>query len=385
MTGVRKLYLPVADNEEEAEDAFHKLCQALVIEIGQKFVKVGEAQLGDDWQKQLVVAGGVAKEIADWTSPYDPSFVFTYPLKYTNSILWRVLPNNAEFHNKYRSCRWARNRWEHRQITPSLTQLKQDLKYFYYVAQAANLSLFVALPQLLRRIDDVLSGKFEPSETIEVPLDLSKEELPEEAVKALEKDDELKIQREKARASAPVEVRPRVGGRWIGPKPSRVLKFKRQLNDLVDAETKESVKQMWGDESALQIARLKMIDPMGDIFVDEIDGALFGYKHGVGRLIGYLGKEPERDLLEVQGFGLPYSYSLTDSGITCETTGQNLSIELGDGARTLTAVLQNAVNPLDELKITTHGDLYSLTEDGPRKVARVLSNDWFANHLPTAP
>lgn len=382
MASVRKLYLPTADTEEEAEDAFHKLCQALVIELGQKFEKVGQAQLGDDWLEELVAQGGDPQEISNWTSPFDPSFVFSQPLKYNDSLLWRVLPNNAEFYNNYKSCRWARNRWEHRQISPSLEQLKKDMKYFYFVAKAAKLSLEAALPQLLQRINDVLAGTFNPATSAEEPVAVSTEETPEEVQVAVEKDDAEKTERARARTAAPAEARPRVGGRWIGPKPSRALKFKRQLNDLVDAETRESVKPLWGDEATLQIARLKMIDPMGDIYVDDSDGALFGYKHGKERLLGYLGTEPERDLTEVQGFSLPYSYSLTYEGIVCESTGENLSTVLGENARTLTAVLRKAVNPLDELKITTHGDLYSLTEHGPVKIARVAAAEWFPEQLP---
>ncbi|BDU10320.1 hypothetical protein AINA4_02410 [Aurantimicrobium sp. INA4] len=381
MVGVRKLYLPKADTEEEAEDAFHKMCQALVIELGQKFEKVGQAQLGDDWLEELVAQGGDPQEISNWTSPFDPSFVFSQPLKYHDSLLWRVLPNNAEFYNNYKSCRWARNRWEHRQISPSLEQLKKDMKYFYFVAQEAKLSIEGALPQLLQRINNILSGSFNPETSAEEPVTVSAEETSEEVQVAVEKDDAEKAERTRERTAAKSESRPRVGGRWIGPKPTRALKFKRQLNDLTDVETKESVKHLWGDEAALQIARLKMIDPMGDIFVDDSDGALFGYKHGQERLLGYLGAEPERDLSEVQGFSLPYSYSLTENGIVCESTGENLSKVLGENARTLTAVLKKAVNPLDELKITTHGDLYSLTEQGPVKIARVSSTEWFPNHL----
>lgn len=384
MAGVRKLYLPTADTEEEAEDAFHKLCQALVIELGQKFEKVGQAQIGDDWLEELVAQGGDPQEISNWTSPFDPSFVFSQPLKYHDSLLWRVLPNNAEFYNNYKSCRWARNRWEHRQISPSLEQLKKDMKYFYFVAKAAKLSLEAALPQLLQRINDVLAGTFNPATVAEEPVAVSAEQTPEEIQVAVDKDDAEKAERARERSAAPAELRPRVGGRWIGPKPSRALKFKRQLNDLVDAETKDSVKSLWGDEAGLQIARLKMIDPMGDIFVDDSDGAMFGYKHGQERLLGYLGSEPTRDLAEVQGFSLPYSYSLSDEGIVCESTGESLSKLLGDAARPLTAVLRKAVNPLDELKITTHGDLYSLTEQGPVKIARVSASEWFPGQLPSS-
>jgi hypothetical protein len=48
----------------------------------------------------------------------------------------------------------------------------------------------------------------------------------------------------------------------------------------------------------------------------------------------------------------------------------------------LTAVLNKAVNPIDEIKITTHGDLFSITEDGPVKIARVTAEQWFPGQLP---
>jgi hypothetical protein len=382
---VRKLYLPVADTEEEAEDAFHKLCQALVIELGQKFEKIGKAQIGDDWQQKLVFEGGNSEEIHNWTSPYDPSFVFSFPLKYKSSILWRILPNNAEFYSKFKSCRWSRNRWEHRSVTPSLAALKSDMEYFAYVAKEANLKLWDALPQLLERVNAILSGTY-LQDAAEVVVTIDEGDLPEEAVRAVEKDDADRLERENARdrersAEAAKYPRPRVGAVWVGPQPTRALRLKKQLNDLVDVETRQSVKAEWGEEANLQIARLKTIDPMGDLYVAD-DGALFGYKYGVARLMGYLGAEPERDLNDIQGFELPYSYTLTDSGIFCDSNNTYLSNLLGSDADLLTSVLRKAVNPLDEIKITTHGDLYSITESGPKKIARVVASDWFPGHLP---
>ena len=283
---------------------------------------------------------------------------------------------------------WARNRWEHRSGQRNLAELKSDLEAFAYVAKEANLKLWEKLPLLLTRINAILSGTFAPDATaeptagVERPTDGENAAAVEEAIK---RDDErLEEERERYRQreqNLAAQKRPRVGGKWIGDKPERALKLKPQLNDLVDASTRESVKAEWSEEAPLQIARLKMIAPMGDLFVAS-DGAIFGYKHGVARLMSYLGPEPERDVSEIQGFELPYSYSLSERGIFCDSNNTYLSQSRGDEAQLLTAVLRKAVNPLDEVKITTHGDLYSITESGPKKIARVVASDWFPGHLP---
>jgi hypothetical protein len=379
----RTLYLPKADTAVEAEDAFHKVRQAFVREIANRFIRVGKAQIGDDWQAQIVREVATDDEIAKWTSPFDPSFVFSFPLSYPNAIVWRVLPRTPAFFFNYKKCRWVRNRWEHQQLEPSLQALREDLKFYVLAAAEADMEIQDALAQLVQRINSILDGTYSPNTAAEAAIPLPAQPDEDEARVAEEKEDAERLERERERERLKVShARPRVGGAWIGPRPTRALKLKKQLNDLVDAETRQSVKHAWGDDAPLQIARLKMIDPMGDIFVDNTDGALFGFKHGEGYLLGYLGPEPERDLNEVQGFVLPHSYSLAEQGLLCETTSTYLNDVAADNARALTAVLRKAVDPLDELKITTHGDLFSLTEHGPVKVVRVQASDWFPGQLP---
>jgi hypothetical protein len=384
MPPARRLYLPIADTEEEAEDAFRKMSQALVIELGARFDVLGRAQLGDQWVKQLVSQGHSTEERRDWKSAYDPSFVFGEPIRYHQSLLWRVLPNNFEFRNQLKACRWARNRWEHRQNALSLQQLNLDLEPYEYVAQALGLELSKVLPKLRERIDAVLGGAFVADEATQPSsLEAGAADVPVEAEEAMEEDERQHVERvAKREAEAKKYPRPRVGGVWIGPKPARALTFRRQLNDLADAVTRESVKSSWGDQATINIARLKMIDPMGDLYVDDADGALMGYKFGEARLLGYLGPEPTRDLAEIQGFVLPRSYSLRDDEVWDETANLSLTTELGDSAEALTAVLTKAVNPIDEIKVTTHGDLFSITEDGPVKIARVTAEQWFPGQLP---
>jgi hypothetical protein len=385
MPPARRLYLPVADTEEEAEVAFRQVSQALVIELGTRFDVLGRAQLGPNWVRELVSSGHSVEEKRDWRSAFDPSFVFGEPIRYHHSILWRILPNNFEFKNKLKDCRWARNRWEHRQTTPSLQQLKADLDPYEYVAQALDLELSKVLPKLRERIDAVLGGSFVANEATQPSsVEAGAGEVPVEAEEAMEEDERQHVERvAKREAEAKKYPRPRVGGVWIGPKPTRALTFRRQLNDLADAVTRESVKAAWGDQASINIARLKMIDPMGDLYVDDADGALMGYKFGEARLLGYLGQEPARDLAEIQGFVLPRSYSLRDGEVWDETANLSLTTELGDSAVALTAVLNKAVNPIDEIKVTTHGDLFSITEDGPVKIARVTAEQWFPGQLPT--
>jgi hypothetical protein len=384
MPPARRLYLPVSDSAEEAEDAFRKMCQALVIELGQRFNVIGLNQIGEGWVEQIVSEGHDEKEVRDWRSPFDPSFVFGEPIRYPNSLVWRALPKNFKTKQLLKDCRWARNRWEHHDLEPSLTQLRQDIKPFAELAFVANLGLKEALPSLLKRIDEVLTGDFNmQNDIVEESIAAGIEDIPVEAEVEVAKDDREHLVRQAKRdADAKRYPRPRVGGAWIGPRPEKALQFRRQLSDVVDLATGTSVKSRWGDDAKLQIARLKLIDPMGDIYLDEKDDALFGYKFGVGYLLGYLGPEPTRDQSEVQGFALPYSFFLEDNDLHQVGADETLSSQFGEPAGTLIAVLMKAVNELDEIKITTHGDLYSITEDGIVKIARVQAKDWFPGQLP---
>jgi hypothetical protein len=384
MPPARRLHLPIADTAEEAEDAFRKMCQAMVIELGQRFDTVGQNQIGADWVEHIVATGHSGDEVKDWHSPFDPSFVFGEPIKYPNSIVWRALPRNLRTKDLLKSCRWARNRWEHQRQAPTLAQLKQDMRPFAELAFDAGLELRLALPALLERINAVLTGSFDAQvETIEETIAVGIDEIPAEAQAEVEKDDLEHLARQAQREEdARQYPRPRVGGAWVGPRPDKALQFRRQLNDLVDLKSNTSVKSKWGDDAKLQISRLKLIDPMGDLFLDESDGALFGYKYGTGFLLGYLGKEPVRDPSDVQGFALPHSFYMENGDLFQFDTNVSLRSLLGDSAATLLAVLNKAVNELDEIKITTHGDLFSITEDGIVKIARVEAKDWFPGQLP---
>jgi hypothetical protein len=386
MPPARRLHLPTEDSREEAEDAFRKMCQALVIELGDRFDQVGRHQIGTDWVKQIVSVGHDEKERQNWKSPYDPSFVFGEPIGYSSSIVWRAIPKNAAVHGLLVKCRWARNRWEHNAITPSLSQLREDMTYFAGIAKEANLGLGEGLPALQERVDQILNGTFavdpdvNPGESEGSPTGTPSDPAIDEEI---EKDDRAHRAREAERvAAAQRQSRPRIGGVWNGPLPERALQFRRQLNDLVDAQTKTSVKGKWGEDAKLQIARLKLIDPMGDLYVDDADGALFGYKHGVGYLLGYIGSEPERDPREIQGFAMPDSYYMDEGDLYQVSTRKTLSSQRGETAMPLLAVLRKAVNELDEIKITTHGDLFSITEEGIVKIARVAAEDWFPGQLP---
>jgi len=381
----RRLYLPVADNAEEAEDAFRKMCQALVIELGQRYDVVGRNQIGDDWVKRVVSQGHTEAEMHDWKSPFDPSFVFSEPIRYPNSIVWRALPNVFRTKQLLKACRWARNSWEHRTVVPSLGQLRIDMQPFAELSKDASLELRSALPSLLKRIDEIMSGNFDeiatpPDQAVPVGGD----EIPVEAEAEIEKDDrEHRARQARREADERKYPRPRVGGAWVGPRPEKALQFRRQLNDLVDKTTGSSVKSKWGDEAKLQIARLKLIDPMGDLYVDEGDGAIFGYKYGVAYLLGYLGPEPTRNPAEVQGFSLPFSYYLENGDLFQVGASASLNAQLGDTAKPLIAVLTKAAQEFDEIKVTTHGDLFSVTDEGILKIARVEAKDWFPGQLPS--
>ena len=381
MKQARTLHLPSANTAEEAEATYDKALRSLVIELGTHFDISAKPVLGPDWFTDLMSSGHTEEETRQWKSKYDPGFVFGEVLNYPDSPLRLTLPADSGFFFSFKKSRQIRNAWAHNFGEFGLSRLYVDLQHFKAVALGANLPVGNALNPVIARIAAILNGTYlaELEDTIEITL--ATESDPDEAEAALERE-------ASGRKAAEAEEntkrqnfkRPRIGGRWLGDKPSRALRIQERLHDIVDRQTGVSIRHELGTQANEKIDRWLRPKPLGDLFVDT-DGAVLGYIQGEPYLMGFMGEQPERNVNEIEGFVLKYSYALEDGDIREEESGKLLSaVAIGDTSQ-LRAVIRKAVNPLDEVKITTHGDLFSYTDNGPVKIMRVPKELWFPGEL----
>lgn len=374
-----KLYLPTQNSVLEARKAYDAVLMMVVLEFGGYLDNLCKAELGDRWFDQLMSEGHAVDEVEKWTSIYDPSALFGEPIKYPQSPVWQFLPNTDAFYQKLKKCRHVRNSWAHNYFKYDLTHLQFDIQHFRGLAEALNLPAAKPLIGLGVRIKKVLDGEFVANaDTLEEREAATQSaQIPVEAQQALAAALEQEAEHERAAAEAEArEPRPRIGGRWIGEKPKRALRTIPRLNDIVDRITNVSVRTELGPDADAEIARWLAPKPLGDLFVDT-DGAVQGHIQGEPFLLGYLGQTPQRNRDEIEGFVLPASYTVDDGDIRDEATRRMLSTACAADTSQLRAVIAAAVNPYDELKITTHGDLFAYTDDGPVKVVRVPAELWF--------
>lgn len=381
MIQARTLHLPKVNTPEEAETTYDKALRSLVIELGTLFDTGAKPVLGENWFKELMASGHTPEEERQWLSKYDPGFVFGEILNYPDSPLRMMLPANSGFLFSYKKSRQIRNAWAHNFGEFGLSKLYVDLQHFKNVGIGAGLPIGNALNPVIARISAILNGTFVevPEEPASIPVTTDPE--PQEAADAFEREEE---ERQKAQVLQETEQkrhkRPRIGSRWVGPKPERALRIQERLQDIVDRQTGISIKTELGDDAEIKVSRWLRPKPLGDLFVDK-DGAVLGYIQGEPYLMGYMSNDHDRDISQIEGFVLKYSYSFENDDVIDEESHQKLSAVSAKNTDKLRAVIKAAVNPLDEIKITTHGDLFSYTDNGPVKILRVEPELWFPGQL----
>lgn len=381
MIPARTLYLPKSNTPEEAETTYDKALRSLVIELGTLFDTTATPVLGENWFVELMSVGHTDDERSKWLSKYDPGFVFGEVLNHPESPLRMMLPADSGFLFSYRKSRQIRNAWAHNFGEFGLSKLYVDLQHFKNVGLGAGLAVGNALNPVIARISAILNGTFEEFPNAPVSVEVTTTPDPQEAQDAFDREEE---ERQKAQVIQENErkkhKRPRIGGRWVGPKPERALRIQERLKDIVDRQTGVSIRAELGDDAELKISRWLRPKPLGDLFVDS-DGAVLGYIQGEPYLMGYMSNDHDRDISQIEGFVLKYSYSVENGDVIEEESNQRLSELPGVDTKKLRAVINAAVDPLDEIKITTHGDLFSYTDRGPVKILRVEPKLWFPGQL----
>jgi hypothetical protein len=151
--------------------------------------------------------------------------------------------------------------------------------------------------------------------------------------------------------------RPPIGQEWKGELGARKLSLIRPTGDLYDVGAKRSVKsELLPDPDAKIISWLAIMPIGGEVYVAE-DGAVAAFVHGVMRLIGYMGLEPDVAAHELRGFFTLEDFVVKNGSIeSAEFETEPLIIDLLEGFEL--RALDGAF-----VRCTTYGDVAYYEEE----------------------
>lgn len=354
-----KLQLPTADVPAQVYGTIFPVLASIGYELGARYDQTLKVSHGENWFKDLQ-----AQREITYQSMFDPAFVLAEPYHYSNSPTRAFLPATQDFYQLLKRARLIRNSWAHLNVEPSFASLEKDLKLLQKFCHDADLGLTEFIKQARTRIRDIVERGWVPIGVQENTREMQAEIDRLQALMSGLKADQVKVQQEAA-AKELIEVerriakqeRPAIGQEWKGNLGSRKLMLIRQTGDLYDVDAKRSVKNELLPEPDVKIANWLAIMPIGgDVYVSE-DGAMAAFVHGVMRLIGYMGLEPEVAEHELRGFFTLEDFVVKNGEIeSAEFETEPLKVELLNGFEM--RAMDGAI-----VRSTTYGDVAYYEEE----------------------
>jgi hypothetical protein len=296
----------------------------------------------------------------------DPRFLLKEAV-YKDSELRLVVPRVKQtgWDDSAKTLNKTLNSWSHQKLEPTADAFLRLLVQMEAVAQPLGLeALCASLDELIERTKQIRNGVWVP----EGPETKVPEDAGTYASEVVEKVEEVK-------------QRPPVGHEWIGEPGDRIVDLSKATRDVY--ENGASIRAELGENADEKITSWLRYYPLGGRLRIDTDGAVLGFKQGVGYLIGWLGEEPGVKPEESRGFYLPHEYEFVPTDILDVQTGERLSkvaVEPIDWVlNTLTrhSVPFNAV-----LNMTIYGDLVYVLENGEEyKIVTLHKDVWFPGQL----
>ena len=300
-----------------------------------------------------------------YEDPNDPRFLLS-EATYWDSELRLVVPEvkqNWDIHAK--KLAKTLNAWSHQKYEPTAAIFLNLLVELEATAQPLNLKpLLLVLDQLIDRTKQIKNGVWVPvGPAAQVSPDA--DNYATEVVKKVEE----------------VKQRPPVGHEWIGEPGNRVVELNRATRDVY--ENGISIKSELGPDAEEKITSWLRYYPLGGRLRIDTDGAVLGFKQGVGYLIGWLGEEPGVNKDEARGFYLPHEYEFVPTDIRDVQTGELLSnVALQPIDWILNELVLSGIPLGAVLNMTIYGDLVFTTEAGNElKILNVHKDIWFPGQL----
>lgn len=259
------------------------------------------------------------------------------------------------------------NSWSHQKLEPTADAFLNLLVQMEAVAQPLGLEdLCGGIDELIERTKQIRNGVWQPTgpET-NVP-----EDAGNYANEVVEKVEEVK-------------QRPPVGHEWIGDPGTRIVDLSKATRDVY--ENGASIRTELGENAEEKITSWLRYYPQGGKLRIDTDGAVLGFKQGVGYLIGWLGDEPDVKPEESRGFYLPHEYEFVPTDIIDVQTGERLSQVAAEPIDWVLDALTKVRLPFNAvLNMTIYGDLVYVRENGEEaKIVTLHKDVWFPGQLVT--
>lgn len=358
---MKKLNLPVADEPEIVAGISYSLSQRFGEELGEYIHNIYVSDNQPDWFHQLRLWRESQHHPFVFDDFRDPRFILTEQLK-EDSPLRQIIPGwNHTWLNNGSALRKKLNTWSHHRANPSIQNLKTLAELM--VTLVSGFEMESDTRALISRCKAILNGSFVPN-----PVDAIEQtpEVAPEVIQEVERYEEV----------------PPIGSRWLKPLPTRKLKLIKSTGDLL--ESGRSVKSQLGPRAEEIMRKWFVYFPTGgEVFVDDLSGAVVGFKKGDAHLIGWFGVEPDYTPGNIRGFFLPREYQYTDDDVVDTATGKRL-LDIPDiSANVLVADIATQTSDGEYIFITDYGDVAIELEDGGfKKIAEADASSWFPGALP---
>lgn len=282
--------------------------------------------------------------------PQDPGVILRDYVHEQDSPYLTVFGGQFQKQSAAKKILATRNTWFHFGDDPTTAQLVEAAKVVRGFVQSSDMHIAGRIDALIERLGDLRAGRYPtaavPSSPATAP-DVAEPEL-------LDTPEDL--------------PRPSIGGTWVGPIPELRYRITR-AGDVVHPDTMESVRSKVTGGFEEKVRAWTAVEPRGRELWIDADGAVGGFIGATPRLLGYLGPDPEGDV--VRGFFTPHFYTVDGDEIA----------DLDSGERRESQVTQGLSDGAT-LRVTTYGDVLVVGDaDGMERVATVTAAEWFPGHL----
>lgn len=312
----------------------------------------------------------------------DPSFFLNDFLHTEDSLFRKVIENTGDVRVLAKKIVDTRNTWVHFSEEPTTAQLRDAAVLVRQFGEKNHMSVANPAAQLVKRVTKIQNGQYPPVPKATPVIGEKSEHAEPDVAAEVSGGDSGEPPAEITLAEPTFEQRPPIGGTWIGDIPGRRVRVTR-TRDVVDVETGRSLKSEIAGDPTEKVRQWTSARPMGDLWVAN-DGAVGGFVHGVPRLLGYLGPDPEGEV--ARGFLLPRYYDLVDEHLVDLDSGVRLlDVIPDDAARAAASAAEQAVIQVAHaggtIRLTNFGDLIYLDDDGLQRIAVVTPDTWFPSHF----
>jgi hypothetical protein len=296
----------------------------------------------------------------------DPRFLLKEAV-YWDSEVRLVLPlvKQTGWDDSAKTLNKTLNSWSHQKLEPTADAFLRLLVQMEAVVKPLELDdLCESLDELIERTKQIRNGVWVP----EGPETKVPDAAGNYATQVVEKVEEVK-------------QRPPVGHEWIGEPGTRIVDLSRATRDVY--ESGASIRAELGENAEEKITSWLRYYPQGGKLRIDTDGAVLGFKQGIGYLIGWLGDEPGVKPEESRGFYLPHEYEFVPTDVIDVQTGERLSQVAAEPIDWVLNTLTRHNIPFNALlNMTIYGDLVYVRENGQEQKIVTLHKDvWFPGQL----